>query len=1106
MGGSPVGLVYCEVALDYTPYTRAQSNLLKSVKSTTLNVEKSYTDLGIKSSKTFDLMRAKIHNAYNRISNDATASAKDIIRAEQAKNQKLKQLNDQQFGAHTSLISKLKSNWMAYSVAIYAVQRGLRTALTAILSTGSEYEYTMSRVRAITKATGQDFEDLDHLAKSLGESTEYTASQVGELEVAYSKLGLSKNEIMEVTGLTLDLATAMGVGLSEAATTAAGTMNSFNAEAKELPRYMDVMAAGITSTALDMEKFQGAMANVGAAANAYGWSIEETTAKVGALVDANIEASKAGTDLRMVISVLSKTGMTYDEALDKIQNSTNKVKTAQELFGQRAFVSAIILADQREKVNDLTNEYDNATGSLKKMADTMRDNVQTQWLEFKSAVESVEIAIFEQEVGVLNETIEAMTGYVRDNKDALVKMADDGIGGVVTAIKTLKTLYDAMPDGVIGAGGVGLVGMMLWGPRAAAVGLFAGAILKTIELKNELKAIYDNVKDYTEGNYFRRGAGVTGSWEEEPQPPPYIDSWQVAAEKASEAATKKAVEAAKKLAEAREESVKESVKAVEAAAKEEAEIREALWKYEVKAATKLDDELADAYWDTQDAITKAAKDGSEDRVKITAEQFEAEINLKKMLFEGMTRKDADYFKYKKDALDAEKQVYLDLYGTDSGKISLINKAFAQRYKDQQIELLGESGKFFDGVGAYAEESIKHLTTWGNVGYEVTKAFASQGASAMSDGFFAIMKGETVDWGNLWKSVLDSMLRAFTDMLAQMIMQWAMSGLANLFGISSTSILGQVMGLSSGASGASSLGTMGQVGSKVAGMLGLGGGVAATTGIATTGSLTTSGGAAYSAVSGAGGTAVTSGLATGTGLLALGLAPSIFGPSITSGLRDLFGGGYEGVTYADKLAAYDAGLTYVPGWPDAGNPQEIPKAELDAMREAYAASTWRQTGGITSNMGDTPADIPSLDTSKLSGLSLPAIQQEVAKQELEYLYSLPEWDPNHPDYQNSDWMHQKGGILKKDKMLFLPGMPGGEGAFLGTPGEGVVSNRGMKTLDEINSGTFGDRIINAINSASGGSDRPIYLSIQIDGNEIVNVVSKHGPRDAGYRESIQRIAN
>jgi len=401
-----------------------------------------------------------------------------------------------------------------------------------LLATGADYEKTMSKVKAITKAGEQDFKELSGLAKDLGERTEYTATQVGQLEIAYAKLGLTKDEIMEVTGLTLDLATALDADLAEAATVAAGTMNSFNAQAIELSRYMDVMAAGTTTTALDMEKFQESMANVGAAARAYGWDIEQTTAKVGALVDANIDASKAGTDLRKIITELAKTGMSYDQAMDKIRNSTNKVKTAQELFGQRAFVSAIILSDQRKKVEDLTRQYYNATGSLKEMAGTMRDNVLTRWYEFKSAVERVEIDTFEQEAGILNETLKEMAQYVRENREEFVRFANEGVGALYGSLKKTIALYNSLPDGVVGAAGAGIAGRILfgsWGPAKIAAGLY----LLNEQLKKfnaDIGTAIDHWKDWEDaiGNIMDVISGrrdwQTGAQKTQTQPVPQTPS------------------------------------------------------------------------------------------------------------------------------------------------------------------------------------------------------------------------------------------------------------------------------------------------------------------------------------------------------------------------------------------------------------------------------------------------------------------------------------------------------------------------------------------------------------------------------------------------------
>ena len=118
MADFSVGKIFVELDLDPSRYTKGQQALLKSATQTTLNIEQNFKNLGIKSSAEMDLMRQKIMNSYNMITNNAKSSANDILRAEKAKNEQLARLNEMQFGAQTSMISKLKSHWLAASAVI----------------------------------------------------------------------------------------------------------------------------------------------------------------------------------------------------------------------------------------------------------------------------------------------------------------------------------------------------------------------------------------------------------------------------------------------------------------------------------------------------------------------------------------------------------------------------------------------------------------------------------------------------------------------------------------------------------------------------------------------------------------------------------------------------------------------------------------------------------------------------------------------------------------------------------------------------------------------------------------------------------------------------
>lgn len=290
----------------------------------------------------------------------------------------------------------------------------LRSITAFVTESTTTFEKTMSHVKAITEATAAEFAMLSERAKELGSSTVFTASQAGQAFVELGKLGFKTNQILEASESVLNLAAASQSELATASEIAAGTMKAFGMRADQVGQITDVMAKSFTTSALNLDRYAAAMSNVGPAARKWGDSIERTTALMGILVDNKIEASKAGTDYRKIIAVLAKEGLTLEEALEKINTSTNKVRVAQEMFGQRAFVSALILSDNIEKIGDYTEELKNSEGAARKMADTMLDNVAGATTLLKSAQEGLAIAIGETFSAEKKEFIKAYAKEVQE--------------------------------------------------------------------------------------------------------------------------------------------------------------------------------------------------------------------------------------------------------------------------------------------------------------------------------------------------------------------------------------------------------------------------------------------------------------------------------------------------------------------------------------------------------------------------------------------------------------------------------------------------------------------------------------------------------------------
>ena len=273
------------------------------------------------------------------------------------------------------------------------------------LKTFANFEQGMLKVKAISGATEAEFKALTDSAKELGSSTMFTASQVSELQLNLSKLGLTPKEINKSTSAILNLAQATDSDLGQAATVAASTMNAFGLESEDMIMISDVMADAFSSTALDMDKFQTAMASVAPVAKQAGQGIQGTSAILGVLVNNGVEASTAGTALRNIFLDLAQNGMTWDEAMQEVKGSLNPLETAMDLFGKRGAAVATIIANNGTEIQNLTADFEDSSGEAQIMADIMDSGVAGSMRRMQSQLEGAAIQLGEQLIPAFNKLI-----------------------------------------------------------------------------------------------------------------------------------------------------------------------------------------------------------------------------------------------------------------------------------------------------------------------------------------------------------------------------------------------------------------------------------------------------------------------------------------------------------------------------------------------------------------------------------------------------------------------------------------------------------------------------------------------------------------------------
>ena len=355
----------------------------------------------------------KIKNEYNTVSKTVKKVKNDIKNFNTTVNNSSKTINN-----NTNIVNKLGFSFKKLGtsisgafVGLFAVQKFFQVVSDGI-KTISEFEQQMANVKAVTGATASEFAQLEKLAKDLGASTQFTATEVAQLEEEYAKLGFTTDEILDAAEATLELATATGSDLAQSAKVAAATLNGFGLEAEETQRVVDVMAKSFTSSALDINKFEVAMRQVAPVAKDAGLSIEETTAFLGILADNGIKAETAGTGLRNIFLTLAEKGMTLNEAMSMVANSTNSSATASNLFGKENAVVATTLAKTSDKAADFTRELRNAQGAASAMARIVGDTLEGDVKRLNSAWEGLVLNLGENGESLFRDIIQGATDFI----------------------------------------------------------------------------------------------------------------------------------------------------------------------------------------------------------------------------------------------------------------------------------------------------------------------------------------------------------------------------------------------------------------------------------------------------------------------------------------------------------------------------------------------------------------------------------------------------------------------------------------------------------------------------------------------------------------------
>lgn len=217
-------------------------------------------------------------------------------------------------GAYAGAGGRAAALGVAGAAGGYAAARGLLAASRA----SREFEFALSRVRAITQATDDDMAKLGKQAEDLGRTTVFTAREAAEAQQAFALAGFKVNQILDATPHALNLAAAGQIELGEAATIVTRIMAGMGIESKNVGVAVDLLTHAFTTANTNISELGTALSYVGPIANTANKELAETVAVLQVLANAGFTDEKGGTAFRQILIKLTNTTGEAQEQLDSL--------------------------------------------------------------------------------------------------------------------------------------------------------------------------------------------------------------------------------------------------------------------------------------------------------------------------------------------------------------------------------------------------------------------------------------------------------------------------------------------------------------------------------------------------------------------------------------------------------------------------------------------------------------------------------------------------------------------------------------------------------------------------------------------------------------------
>ena len=402
----------------------------------------------------------------------------------------------------------------------------------AAVKTTADFDSEMSKVSAISGATGTDLDKLRGKAREMGAKTKFSASEAAQGMQYMAMAGWKTQDMMDGLEGIMNLAAASGEDLASTSDIVTDALTAFGLSAKDSSHFSDILAAASSNANTNVSMMGETFKYAAPVLGSLGYTAEDAALAIGLMANAGIKSSQAGTSLRGAITNLAKPTDTVAAAMDKygisLTDSSGKMLSLRELmeqlrqklgglseaeqaqaaaalFGKNAMSGMLAIINGSDKdFEKLAGAIDNCDGSSEKMANTMNDNLQGQITILMSQLQELAISFGE----ILMPKIRDIVTHIQNFVDKLNAMDEGqketilrigmfvaalapmlmGLGKVITFSADVSRALGTLSAGLVKAGGFSGVFTKALGlitsPAAIVVGAIAAITAVIIHLWN----------------------------------------------------------------------------------------------------------------------------------------------------------------------------------------------------------------------------------------------------------------------------------------------------------------------------------------------------------------------------------------------------------------------------------------------------------------------------------------------------------------------------------------------------------------------------------------------------------------------------------------------